>query len=90
MPPGRLLVGIGDVKERLLAKVPAEELHAHRQSVDESGRHGDARHAGDIGGEGADIAEVHLEGIVRFFPYPEGDGGGGGGHQGVELLEGGV
>ena len=90
MPLGGLLVGVGDLQHGLLAEGFADNLHAHGEAFAEAGRYGYSRNPSDIYRQGADIAEVHGEGVVHLLPYLEGDGGRGGSNQGVVLLKGGV
>lgn len=90
MPLGCLFVGVGDVQKGLFAEGLADNLHPDGQAIPEARREGDGGDARDIDGQGADIAQVHLEGVVRLLPNLEGDSGRGGRHQRVVLLEGGV
>jgi len=75
MPLGRLLIGVGDLQNRFLPEGLADNLHADGQAVGKASRNGNGGQAGDIYGQGTDVAEVHLERVVYLLPYFEGDGG---------------
>ena len=79
MPFGCLLVGVGDFEEGFFAEGLADNLHAYGQPIGKASRDGDSGYTRNIYGQGADIAQVHLERVIRLFPNLEGDSGGGGG-----------
>ena len=47
-----------DVEQTTLLEVVAEQLHAHRQAIDEAGWHRQAGNAGQVGGDGVDVFQV--------------------------------
>ena len=58
--------------------MPGEKLHAHRKvwfPFGLSARNGNARDAGKAGGNGVDIGEIHLQGIVHTLAELEGGDG---------------
>ena len=75
MPLCCLLVGISDFEDCFLGEGLADNLKADGKSVAEAGRDGDGRQAGDVYWDGADIREVHLEGVVYLLANLKGDGG---------------
>ena len=75
MPIRRLLVGVGYLEDGFFGERLADNLHAYGQSIGKAGGDGDSRQAGDVYGQGAHIAQVHLEWVVHLFPDFEGDGG---------------
>src|SRR5699024_1852287 len=50
---------------------------------------GDARDAGEVGGDGGDVVEVHRQGVVDLLAQAEGDGRRGRRGEHVDLVEGG-
>src|SRR3989338_3644823 len=54
VPVADLLILVRHVEQARLLEVWGEQLHAHRQAVDEAGRHRQARYAREIGGDGVD------------------------------------
>ena len=75
MPIGGLLVGVGDFEDGLLREGLADNLHPYRQPVGKASRDGDSRQSGNIYGQGADVAQIHLERVVYLLTDFEGDGG---------------
>src|SRR5690606_10954084 len=66
-----------------------EELDAGGQAVlGETRGQGDARGAGEVGGDGGDVVHVHRGGVVDLLAEAEGDGGRGRRGEHVDLLEG--
>ena len=49
MPLGRLLVGVGDAKQRLFVQRLRHDLEAHRQPAGHAALHRDSWNAGDVG-----------------------------------------
>ena len=82
-----LLIRVPDAQQRRLVEGPAQELHAHGQPADEPARQRQSRDAGEVGGHGEDVLQVHLQRVGRLLAEPErGRGRGGHGHD-VALAE---
>src|SRR5688572_29256463 len=85
---GGLLQGVGDAKDGLLGEGAADDLHADGEAIHEAGGDADAGEAGDIDGDGADVAEVHLQGVIDLLSDLEGHGRRGWGDKGIDAPEG--
>src|SRR5579871_1964045 len=66
MPVCRLLVGRGGPEERLLVERFGHELQPDRQAGDEAAGQGDGGQARQVGRQGADVVELHLQRIGLF------------------------
>lgn len=90
MPRGGLLVGVGDAEEGGFPERFSEQLKTDgklgigRETTGQA-EPGNPR---QIAGDGEDVAEVHLEGVLSLLPDLEGGGGGGGRDDGIDALEG--
>ena len=73
MPVRSLLVGVGQVEQGRLRKVRPDELQPHRQPVGKAAGDGHRRQAGNVGRQGVDVHQVHLQRVVH--PFPDGEGG---------------
>src|SRR5699024_5253760 len=84
------LQGAAHAVQALVGAGRGEELDAGGQAVLGQARgQGDARDAGEVGGDGGDVVHVHRGGVVDLLAEAEGDGGRGRGGEHVDLFEGG-
>src|SRR5699024_4486286 len=84
------LQGAAHLVQALVGAGGGEELDAGGQAVlGQPAGQGDARHAGEVGGDGGDVVHVHRGGVVDLLAEAEGDGGRGGRGEHGDLLEGG-
>src|SRR5262247_2460819 len=68
-----LLEGIGHAQDSFLIEWLADDLQTDRQPRRvKPARNGDPRDAGEVDGNGKDVGEIHLQGIVDLFPNLEG------------------
>src|SRR5918998_6355286 len=65
---GHLFGGPGCPQEHRLREVVAHELDADGETLRESTRDAYGRDAGEVRGDGADVAGVHGEGVVHLLP----------------------
>ena len=66
MPVADLLVLVRDVEQTTFLEVVAEQLHAHRQTIDEAGRHRQAGDAGQVGGDGVDVFQIRGDRVAAL------------------------
>jgi len=79
----------GGAEKRVFAERGTEELDADGEAGGgEAAGEGEAGDAGDVAGDGEDIAEIHLEGVVGFGAELEGGGGAGGAGDDIAFFEG--
>src|SRR5438128_12655072 len=58
------LILVGDVQQTASLEVRGEQLHADRQTIDETGWHGQARQARKVGGDGVDVFQVRSDRVA--------------------------
>src|SRR2546425_8757975 len=88
--PAGLVEGVGDLEQARFVEMFGEDLHADGQVrlvFRLPARHGDAGDAGQAGGDGVYVREVHLEGIVQALAEFESGDGRGRGNNHVNLIE---
>src|SRR6185503_8504828 len=72
---GQFLVRVGGAQECGFVERTSRELKPDRERVaaafDESARHADGRHAGQVGAHGKDVGEIHLQRVVGLLSQPE-------------------
>ena len=88
MPLGCLLVGVGNFEDGFLSKGLGDNLQTDGQPISKAGWNGNGWQPGNIYGQGADIAQIHLERVIHLFANLEGDSRGGWGYQGIKFLKG--
>src|SRR5437762_11632769 len=72
MPRGGLLIRIGRLQQRILAKRLADELQTDRQSFCITAtRDREPGQTGKVDGDGADVGQVHRQGVRGFLAEPE-------------------
>jgi len=90
VPVGRLLIAGSHLQQGRFLQCCGLQLQSDRASVgSHSTGHGNSRQAGQIGADGADVAEVHFEGIAELRSECERGRGGSGAGQHIHLLKGG-
>ncbi len=80
---------MGDLEQGGFLEVGRQELQADGQALlVEAAGQAEAGDAGQAGGQGEDVLQVHGQGVVHVLAQAEGGGGGGGGGDEIHLLEG--
>src|ERR1051326_224892 len=89
VPLGRLFVGVGHAEDRLFVECLAHNLQTDRQLRvgGEAAGNAHTADAGEVDANREDVAEIHLEGIVRLFPDSERRFRRRRGHDDIALLE---
>src|SRR5690606_24966884 len=64
MRGGGLLVPMGHVQQAWFAEIGTEQLHDYRQIIGKGRWQGDARYAGEVGGNGVDIGQIQADRII--------------------------
>jgi len=86
---GKLLPGVADAEEHGLVEGLGKDLEADGEAArGETAGEAEAGNAGEVDGDGEDIREIHLEGVVEFFAEGEGWGGRGGGDDSIYGVKG--
>lgn len=84
-----LLIRVGRADQRFLRERLADDLQADGQALAAlAARDGDARQAGEVQGDGADVLQVHLQRVCNHLADLEGRRRGRRGHDDIDRLEG--
>src|SRR3569832_2990093 len=79
MPVGGAMVLVGDVEHLRFAEIVADQLQSDRQAPGiEAARQAHARQACQVGGNGVEVVQVHLDRVVGFLDELESSTGRGG------------
>lgn len=89
MPIGGLLEHVGGAEEAVFVEGAGLHLEADGEAgFCEAAGEADAGEAGEVGGDGVQVFEVHRERVVGLFTEFEGGIGGSGADDEIDVLEG--
>src|SRR5689334_11638996 len=89
VPVSVLLILMGNVQQATFLEIRGEQLHADRQAIDKTCRHGQARQTGEVGGDGVNVFQVRGDRVVVLGAELPGRVRRGWAEDDVDLIEGG-
>src|ERR1700712_5668953 len=83
------LILVRNVEQTAFLEIRREQLHTHRQAIDETGWHGQTRQAGEVGGDGVDVFQISSDRVAVLGAELPGRIRRGWAEDDVDLIEGG-